>query len=108
MIIQQRKLVTKILLSATVALSLAITTGTAKEVPTPGYNIKIPKNIMTPDKVDSRIGELTFFDSGPKHPKDTRTPGYRPYQTNRGSWSSVSTDHSSLSMTKRGSRVRSS
>jgi len=31
-------------------------------VPTPGYNTKIPDSIMTPDKVETRIGTLEFFD----------------------------------------------
>jgi len=32
---------------------------------TPGFNVKIPEQIMTPNKVDTRIGELTFFDGVP-------------------------------------------
>jgi len=56
---------TKLLLSSALALSLMVSVGTAKEAPTPGYNVKIPENIMTPDKVDSHIGELTFFDGVP-------------------------------------------
>ena len=40
-------------------------TVTAKETPTPGYNVKIPENIMTPDKVETKIGELDFFDGVP-------------------------------------------
>ena len=32
---------------------------------TPGYNTKIPKSIMTPDKVETRIGTLKFFDGAP-------------------------------------------
>ncbi len=39
--------------------------GNAKEEVTPGFNVKIPEQIMTPDKVDSRIGELHFFDGVP-------------------------------------------
>ena len=34
------------------------------EVPK-GYNTKIPENIMTPDKVKTRIGTLEFFDGLP-------------------------------------------
>jgi len=56
---------TKLLLSSALALSLMVSVGTAKEAPTPGYNVKIPENIMTPSKVDSKIGELTFFDGVP-------------------------------------------
>jgi len=33
--------------------------------PTPGYNNKIPESIMTPDKVETRIGTLEFFDGIP-------------------------------------------
>ena len=33
--------------------------------PTPGFNHKIPEQIMTPDRVETRIGELEFFDGMP-------------------------------------------
>jgi len=33
---------------------------------TPGYNTAIPEKIMTPDKVETRIGTLEFFDGLPK------------------------------------------
>ena len=32
---------------------------------TPGYNHNIPEEIMTPDKVETRIGTLEFFDGMP-------------------------------------------
>lgn len=32
---------------------------------TPGYNHKIPQQIMTPDTVETRIGTLNFFDGFP-------------------------------------------
>ncbi len=32
---------------------------------TPGYNTKIPEHIMTPDRVETRIGTLEFFDGIP-------------------------------------------
>ena len=35
------------------------------QVPTPSYNTKIPETIMTPDKVETRIGTLEFFDGIP-------------------------------------------
>jgi hypothetical protein len=38
---------------------------TAFAEPTPGYNNKIPESIMTPDKVETRIGTLEFFDGIP-------------------------------------------
>jgi len=56
---------TKLLLSLTVALSLVMSVANANETYTPGYNIVVPEQIMTPDKVNSRIGELTFFDGVP-------------------------------------------
>jgi hypothetical protein len=33
--------------------------------PTPGYNTEIPVSIMTPDRVETRIGTLEFFDGIP-------------------------------------------
>jgi hypothetical protein len=33
--------------------------------PTPGYNTQIPEKIMTPDKVETRLGTLEFFDGIP-------------------------------------------
>ena len=33
--------------------------------PTPNYNTPIPEKIMTPDKVETRIGTLEFFDGLP-------------------------------------------
>ena len=53
----------KILLSTAVALSLMISVVDAEV--TKGYNIKVPKQIMTPDSVDSRIGKLSFYDGVP-------------------------------------------
>jgi hypothetical protein len=45
-------------------LILAVSTiGLAQN--TPGYNTKIPEYIMTPDKVETRIGTLEFFDGIP-------------------------------------------
>jgi hypothetical protein len=32
---------------------------------TPGYNTKIPESIMTPDKVETKVGDLKFFDGIP-------------------------------------------
>jgi len=32
---------------------------------TPSYNTPIPENIMTPDRVETRIGTLNFFDGIP-------------------------------------------
>jgi hypothetical protein len=40
-----------------------------KKKPTPNYNTHIPSKIMTPDKVQTRLGTLAFFDGIPS--KDT-------------------------------------
>jgi len=49
---------------AVLATALMTPTAFAQE-PTPGYNNKIPESIMTPDKVETRIGTLEFFDGIP-------------------------------------------
>ena len=50
-------------------LSLGVsTTGLAQN--TPGYNNKIPDNILTPNKVETSIGTLKFFDGAP-YPETT-------------------------------------
>jgi hypothetical protein len=58
------KKMNKSILSAAV-FSLMMGVASAKEAPTPGYKVKIPEQIMTPDKVQSRIGELNFYDGMP-------------------------------------------
>ena len=35
----------------------------AEQKATKGYNTPIPSSIMTPDKVETRIGALEFFDA---------------------------------------------
>ena len=59
-------------LTALVSVSFALTA--FAEEATPGYNHKIPEKIMTPDKVETRIGTLEFFDGMPT--KDTVTKVY--------------------------------
>ncbi len=55
----------KILSTVTISiLSLSISTLSAKDV-TLGYNYKIPSHIMTPNKVQTRIGKLNFYDGIP-------------------------------------------
>jgi len=52
--------------SATVVLAATLMAPAASaEDPTPGFNNKIPEAIMTPDKVETRIGTLEFFDGIP-------------------------------------------
>jgi len=55
----------QILMNATLACALAFTTASAWAQVTPGYNNKIPEQIMTPDSVETRIGTLKFFDGSP-------------------------------------------
>jgi hypothetical protein len=56
---------TKLLLSSALALSLIGCAGNTKESVPPEYNTKIPEQIMTPDKVETHIGELDFYDGVP-------------------------------------------
>ena len=49
----------------TIATALALTCGSAFAQNTPGYNEKIPDEIMTPDKVETSIGTLNFADGIP-------------------------------------------
>ncbi|MGB6001805.1 MAG: DUF1254 domain-containing protein, partial [Thermoanaerobaculia bacterium] len=53
-----------IAVSAVLAAVLIVPAVLAQE-PTPGYNTKIPESIMTPDKVETRVGDLEFFDGIP-------------------------------------------
>lgn len=45
-------------------------------MPTPGYNYKIPESIMTPNKVESTIGELNFYDGLPNMETSEKVFGY--------------------------------
>ena len=49
----------------TLAAALVLTCGSALAQNTPGYNEKIPAEIMTPDKVETSIGTLNFVDGIP-------------------------------------------
>src|SRR5210317_1337231 len=51
-----------VLLSSLMVLS-GSATGLAQN--TPGYNNKIPTSILTPDHVETPIGDLNFFDGMP-------------------------------------------
>lgn len=48
-----------------IAGALSLVNAVAVEPPTPGFNQAIPAKIMTPDKVDTRIGRLEFVDGVP-------------------------------------------
>jgi hypothetical protein len=50
-------------ITAALAATLNLTNAYAQK--TPGYNHKIPEQIMTPDTVETRIGTLKFFDGFP-------------------------------------------
>lgn len=52
------------------------------EEKTPGYNHKIPEQIMTPDTVETRLGTLKFFDGMPD--KETVEKLYDNLTINRG------------------------
>ena len=56
----------KIVFRTTVSLaSIALIAKVSWAQPTPGFNNKIPESIMTPDKVETRMGTLEFFDGIP-------------------------------------------
>jgi hypothetical protein len=51
-------------ITVALAATLTITSAQAQDK-TPGYNHKIPEKIMTPDKVETRIGTFNFVDGVP-------------------------------------------
>jgi hypothetical protein len=55
----------RILAFMAIAMLTASVAGNTRAEVTPGYNTKIPESIMTPDKVETRIGTLEFFDGIP-------------------------------------------
>src|SRR5271154_3270887 len=52
-------------LIATALTGALIITSAHGQTPTPGYNNKIPEQILTPDKVETRLGTLNFVDGIP-------------------------------------------
>ncbi len=54
----------KKMMTALIAAALMVT-ATVWTQPAPGFNTKVPESIMTPDKVETRIGTLEFFDGIP-------------------------------------------
>ena len=48
-----------------VFLMIVFTTSNNIAQATKGYNQKIPESIMTPDKVETRLGTLEFYDGMP-------------------------------------------
>ena len=53
------------ILSLVMLMSASLALTAFAQDATPGYNHKIPEKIMTPDKVQTRIGTLEFFDGMP-------------------------------------------
>ncbi|GLS28394.1 Uncharacterized conserved protein [Mesorhizobium albiziae] len=53
------------LLATALMLTTACADALAQDAPTPGFNNKIPDQIMTPDKVETRLGTLNFVDGVP-------------------------------------------
>ena len=51
--------------TTTILTTLILTLVATAEESTPGFNHKIPEKIMTPDKVETRIGMLNFVDGVP-------------------------------------------
>ena len=73
--------------TATYAVSIVLTlgflvSGAMSEEVTPGFNYKIPESIMTPDKVETSIGTLNFYDGLPN--QETSDKVYDYLDTARG------------------------
>ena len=64
-----KKLNGGIIVAALCSAAIATPAPAQNKPATPGYNNKIPEKIMTPDKVETSIGTLDFFDGLPS--KDT-------------------------------------
>ncbi|PZV38532.1 DUF1254 domain-containing protein [Mesorhizobium kowhaii] len=63
------------LIAAAVVGALSLTSTQAQDK-TPGYNTKIPEKIMTPDKVETSIGTLNFFDGLPSEATSQKVYDY--------------------------------
>src|ERR1700734_2576382 len=61
-----------VIMSLSFALTICASSVSAQN--TPGYNHKIPPQIMTPDRVETRLGTLKFFDGFPD--KETTQKAY--------------------------------
>jgi len=61
----KRKTMIKTLLKSTIVLTVFLPALAAQAAVTPGYNVKVPEEIMTPDKVATRIGTMEFYDGVP-------------------------------------------
>ena len=55
----------KIFAACSFAILVLFATIVTAQEPTPGFNTKIPEWILTPDKVETRVGTLEFFDGIP-------------------------------------------
>ena len=56
---------THLLTALAILFCFLLSAAAAAAPPTPGYNQSIPSEIMTPEKVETRIGTLKFFDGLP-------------------------------------------
>ncbi len=63
--LENRKLKNFVFVIGTFLVLGLSTTNTLADEPTPGFNYKIPESIMTPDKVETSIGTLEFYDGLP-------------------------------------------
>jgi hypothetical protein len=64
-IVHKQYLIAAVLAGALTLASAYAQTPAAGGPPTPGYNNKIPEQILTPDKVETRLGTLNFVDGVP-------------------------------------------
>jgi hypothetical protein len=64
-IIRKHNLVAVVLIGALTLTSAHAQTPAAGGPPTPGFNNKIPEQILTPDTVETRLGTLKFVDGVP-------------------------------------------
>jgi len=51
--------------TSTAILVAVLTTAMTQAAVTPGYNVEVPEEIMTPDTVETRIGTMEFYDGVP-------------------------------------------
>jgi hypothetical protein len=65
MIVHKQYLIAAVLTGALSLASAYAQTPAAGGPPTPSYNNKIPEQILTPDKVETRLGTLNFVDGVP-------------------------------------------
>ena len=60
--------------TSTAMLVAILTTAVAQAAVTPGYNVEVPEEIMTPDTIETRIGTMEFYEGVPTE-KTVNYPG---------------------------------